>query len=283
MAVIGAMMMMVKQEVADLGMFEVLRRIKDLGYDAVEVSQIPMSEENTADLERGISELGLQVGALSVGLKAGPTTTGDALDSDYDKIISDCRRLGVKFVRIGMMPFTAMASLEACEEWAAECEEAAQKLKADGITLCYHNHHIDLAQFNGERIFDVVRRVAPSVHFEVDLHWVQRGGMNPIDMLKQYTGVCDLIHLKDYRITPLTHESLQLLADGKRDEFFNIFRSQTTQFAEVGQGNMNWPEIVPAAIASGASFMFVEQDDTYGRDPFDCLADSREYLKSIGY
>ncbi|NCD17358.1 MAG: sugar phosphate isomerase/epimerase, partial [Actinobacteria bacterium] len=148
MAALGVQMMMLKDRVAAEGMFPVLQRVKDLGYEAVEVSQIPMTEENIAALERGISELGLEVGALSVALKPGPFATGDNVAEHRDKIVADCKRLGTRFVRIGMMPFDAMASKEACETWAAECEEAAQSLAADGITLCYHNHHVDLAQFD---------------------------------------------------------------------------------------------------------------------------------------
>jgi sugar phosphate isomerase/epimerase len=134
MAELGVMMMMVKDQVAEQGMFAVLKKIKDLDINAVEVSQIPMSEENTADLERAISELGMKVGALSVALKPGPTATGDNLEEHFDKIVSDCRRLGTTYVRIGMMPLAAMASKEACESWAAECEAAAQRLAAEGIT-----------------------------------------------------------------------------------------------------------------------------------------------------
>ncbi|QIK72032.1 sugar phosphate isomerase/epimerase [Propioniciclava coleopterorum] len=282
MAVLGVMMMMVKNQVAEQGMFAVLQRIKDLDIDAVEVSQIPMSEENTADLERAVKELGMIVGALSVALKPGPTATGDNLEENFDKIVSDCKRLGTKFVRIGMMPHRAMASKEACEAWAAECEQAAQRLAAEGITLCYHNHHVDLAQFDGERIFDIVRRVAPSLYFEVDLHWVQRGGMAPLDMLELYSGVCKIIHVKDFRVQPLPAEALDAIESGDRATFQSLFNN-IVQFAEVGQGNMNWPQLLPAAEKAGAEFFFIEQDDTYGRDPFDCIADSRAYLASIGY
>lgn len=282
MAKLGVILMMVKEQVADEGMFAVLQRLKALDLQCVEVSQIPMNEANTADLERGINELGIEVAALSVALKAGPFATGDALDADFDKIVADCRRLGCHLVRIGMMPFDAMASLDACEAWAAECEAAAVKLAAEGITLLYHNHHIDLAQFDGERIFDLVRRVAPTVQFEVDLHWVQRGGMAPLDMLDQYRGVCRTIHVKDFRVVTLPPASMDLLTQGKRDEFFAAF-TNIAQFAEVGSGNMNWPAILPAALDAGAEFFFIEQDETYGRDPFDCIADSRKYLASIGY
>ena len=282
MAQLGVMMMMVKNQVAEEGMFAVLQRIKDLDIDAVEVSQIPMSEENTADLERAVKELGMTVGALSVALKPGPTATGDNIEENFDKIVSDCHRLGTTFVRIGMMPHRAMASKEACEAWAAECELAAQRLAAEGITLCYHNHHVDLAQFDGERIFDIVRRVAPSLYFEVDLHWVQRGGMAPLDMLELYSGVCKIIHVKDFRVQPLPMEAVDAIEAGDRETFQGMFQN-IVQFAEVGQGNMNWPQLLPAAEKAGAEFFFIEQDNTYGRDPFDCIADSRAYLKSIGY
>lgn len=46
---------------------------------------------------------------------------------------------------------------------------------------------------------------------------------------------------------------------------------------------MNWPELLPASLEAGAEYFFIEQDLTYGRDPFDCLAGSRQYLKGIGY
>lgn len=282
MAVLGVQMMMLKDQVAEQGMWPVLERIAGMGLQAVEVSQIPMDEANTAALERGVQELGLEVGALSVGLKQGPTTTGDALDADYDKIVADCRRLDCRFVRIGMMPFDAMVSKEATEAWAAEVEPYAKRLTDDGITLCYHNHHVDLTRFGDERIFDIVRRVAPSLNFEVDLHWVQRGGMAPLDMLGAYSGVCKLIHVKDYRVTALPPEALELFAAGNVQEGYDKFVN-IIEFAEVGQGNMNWPALLPAAIDAGAEYFFIEQDMTYGRDPFDCIQDSRDYLASIGY
>lgn len=280
--VLGAQMMMLKDQVAAEGMWPVLERLADLDLHAVEVSQIPMTEAVAADLERGADELGIEVAALSTGLRHVEGRDMDTLDTGFDKLVADCRRLRCRFARIGMMDFSAMVSKEAVEAWAGEADEYAVRLKAEGITLCYHNHHVDLHAFDGERIFDIVRRVAPDLHFEVDLHWVQRGGMAPLDMLAAYTGVCRLIHVKDYRVTALPHEALELFDAGRvaqgYDRFVNII-----EFAEVGQGNMNWPVLLPAAAAAGAEYLLIEQDLTYGSDPFDCLADSLAYLRSIGY
>lgn len=282
MPVLGLQLMMLKDRINEKGMFEVLRQVRDLDITAVEVSQVAMTEELIADLVRGKEELGVETAAMSASIA--PGGNGFALETEFDRAVDACRRTGSRYLRIGMMPFSAMVSKEACEAWAAEVEPYAARLAEQGVTLCYHNHHVDLIQFDGERIFDIVRRVAPSLLFEVDLHWVQRGGMAPLDMLTAYTGACKLIHVKDFRIAPLPAETYAKFEakeiEGK--DFYDVFLG-LAQFAEVGQGNMNWPELLPAAEAAGAEYFLIEQDDTYGRDPIDCIRESREYLRSIGY
>jgi sugar phosphate isomerase/epimerase len=52
--------------------------------------------------------------------------------------------------------------------------------------------------------------------------------------------------------------------------------------AEVGEGNLNWGAILPACKAAGVEWYIVEQDETYGGDPFDCLGTSLRNLKAMG-
>ena len=282
MAVVGLQLMMLKDRINEKGMYEVLREVRELDIDAVEVSQVEMTDELIDDLVRGRADFGVETAAMSASIA--PGGNGFALETEFDRAVEACRKTGSRFLRIGMMPFTAMTSKAATEEWAASVEPYAARLAEQGITLCYHNHHVDLIQFEGERIFDIVRRVAPSLLFEVDLHWVQRGGMAPLDMLEAYAGVCKLIHVKDFRVAPMPADAVEKLQAKELDmkDFYGIFLS-LAQFAEVGQGNMNWPALLPAAQKAGAEYFLIEQDDTYGRDPIDCIRESREYLKSIGY
>ena len=51
-----------------------------------------------------------------------------------------------------------------------------------------------------------------------------------------------------------------MITGGRQDGAFDAFLN-VAQFAEVGQGNMNWPKILPAAEAAGAEFFFIEQDE----------------------
>lgn len=282
MPVLGLQLMMLKDQIEEKGMYEVLRLVRDLDIDAVEVSQVAMTDELIDDLVRGKEDFGVETAALSATIA--PGGNGFGLETEFDRAVDACKKTGARFLRIGMMPFSAMVSKQATEEWAASVEPYAARLAEQGVTLCYHNHHVDLIKFDGERIFDIVRRVAPSLLFEVDLHWVQRGGMAPLDMLEAYSGACKLIHVKDFRIAPLPEEEYKKFEAGEIDmkAFYDVFLS-LAQFAEVGQGNMDWPKLLPAAEKAGAEYFLIEQDLTYGRDPVDCIRDSREYLKSIGY
>jgi sugar phosphate isomerase/epimerase len=282
MPTVGVQMMMVRDKVAADGMPAVLDRIAALGYTSVEVSQIPTDRANVAALEKARSDLGIQVAALSVALQKGPTATGDALDTDFEKVVDDCRRLGCSYLRIGMMPIPAMVSKAAVEDFARQCEDASQRLLAEGIQLAYHNHHVDFSRYEGETLFDIVRRLSPSLHFEIDVHWVQRGGKNPVDVLRDFAGEVELVHLKDYRIGTLPASALDLLASGDREGFSRQFAG-LVQFAEVGAGTLDFAGIIPTAIASGAQHLLVEQDELYGRDVYDCLADSMAHVRSLGY
>jgi len=60
---------------------------------------------------------------------------------------------------------------------------------------------------------------------------------------------------------------------------FAITPDNKIAFAEIGQGNLDWPRIVAAAEASGCEWFIVEQDVCPG-DPFDSLRQSFEYIRT---
>lgn len=281
MATIGVQASTIKSAFTELGTYETLRRVGDLGYHAVEISQVAMTPENVADMRRAQDELGVRIAALSASLT--PQMGGtESLTTTFDKIVEDCRTLGTTMVRIGMLPFEAMGSLGLVTDFAGRANEAARQLSAEGIELYYHNHHVEFARFDGRFMLDVIADTAPDLGMEIDVHWVHRGGQDPVTTLAQHAGRVKLVHLKDYRIGLLPPAATELLGAGDVAGFMGAFRD-LVQFAEVGQGTLDWTPIVEQSLASGAEYLFVEQDDTYGRDPFESLAMSRDHLVSLGY
>ncbi len=279
MPTIGVQMMMLRTEVEKTGPYEVLRRLTGSGFRTVEVSQIPMTPENVAEMRRARDELGVDFGALSAGVGPGPN---DCLVERFDKIVTDCRALDARHVRIGMMPLSALATTEGVLGFCRQVEDIATRLADEGIQLHYHNHHVEFARRGGVTVLDAIRADAPGMRLEIDVHWVQRGGRDPVRTLQKYAGLVDLVHLKDYRIGELGPGALEAQRTGDREAFLREFAA-VVEFGEVGEGNLEWAEIVDQSIASGAEYLLIEQDVLYGRDAFDCLATSREHLVALGY
>ncbi|WP_425862491.1 sugar phosphate isomerase/epimerase family protein [Arthrobacter sp. TWP1-1] len=282
MAKIGVQAMMLKDSFAEVGAFETLRKVSELGYNAVEISQIPMDEKNVGELEKAQTELGMDVASLSVMMEKAVGRPGESLKEDFDKIVNDAKRLDTSLVRIGMLPFGAMTSIDAVVDFAKETNGYAERLAEHGISLYYHNHHIEFAKFDGKYMLDIINENSPAMGLEIDVHWVQRGGLDPVRTLEKYAGRTAMVHLKDYRIGMLPESALGYLESGDFVNFMTEFKN-VVQFAEVGEGNLDFPSIIPAAEAAGAQYLLVEQDELYGRTVWEALETSHRNLTTMGF
>jgi sugar phosphate isomerase/epimerase len=90
---------------------------------------------------------------------------------------------------------------------------------------------------------------------EVDVYWVQYGGGDPSEWIRKLAGRVPLVHMKDLG-----------MVEGK----------QWTM--EVGEGNMNFREILSACRDSSVEWFVVELDDCI-RDSLDALRISKQGLE----
>ena len=274
---IAVQMMMLKGKVEELGVFETLKTLSEMGYSAVEVSQIDMSAENVQALEKAVAELNMDICALSTNTaQLMPGITIETLADNFDKIVADAKRLNVKFLRIGMIPFNYLGKPEAFVEFARELNSYGKRLNELGLKLFYHNHHVEFAKTDdGKYYMDLlIENSDPDyVGFELDVHWLHRAGQDPVEWIQKLEGRVELVHLKDYRIAIPEVKSFADI-----DKFMNC-----VEFAEIGEGNLDFKRIIAACERSAVQYMPIEQDMTYGRDPFESLQISMDNLKKLGY
>ena len=265
--------------------YDVMAKLTDIGFHCAEVSQVPMTKENVAGFRKAIDELNFNFSSLSAAVAPlFPGQPGEYLTNpdDYKKMVEDAKTLDVDMFRIGMMPMNAIGDVQKCIDFAKQAEDYCLKLKEDGIDLYYHNHHIEFMKLeNGKYLLDVLRENAPTMGFELDTHWIHRGGENPVEFIKKYAGSVRLLHLKDYKIANVEMPDMSQGFDMKA--FANAFFAQPVRFAELGAGSLPLKACIEAGLAGGAEYFLIEQDDSYGRDPFDCLKDSRDHLIELGY
>lgn len=281
MATIGVQAMMLKGSFAEIGPFETLRKIDAIGYHAVEVSQIPMTTENVAELGRARTELGMDIAALSVAVDAPEGSANDSLDTKFEKIVDDAKTLDATMLRIGMLPMTSLRSLDSVIDFARRANEYAERMAEQGIALYYHNHHVEFMKFDGRYLLDIIAETSPAMGLEIDVHWVARGGLDPVRVIDQWAGRAAMIHLKDYRIGTLPEEAFVALESGDYPTFQSHFRD-VVQFAEVGEGNLDFASILEHSVTAGAEYLLVEQDQLYGRTVWEALQISYDNLVALG-
>ncbi|WP_230206474.1 sugar phosphate isomerase/epimerase family protein [Microbacterium gorillae] len=276
---IGVQAMMLVPEIARDGAYETLRRVADLGYRVLELSQVPMTAETVDQIVRAQADFGLQVCATSAALDA--TTANDSL-ADTAKIVADAQRLGATMVRIGMLPPAMLRSPESIADFCAAADAAAVRLAEHGLRLSYHNHHLEFAKVGGRTLLEVIAERAPHLGLELDVHWIARGGRDPVRVIDQYAGRVRMVHLKDYRIA-LPDDAAHAARESGDGDAWRAAWNGAVQFAEVGEGNLDWPAIIEHSIAAGAEFLLVEQDELYGRTVWEALETSRRNLHAMGY
>ena len=125
----------------------------------------------------------------------------------------------------------------------------------------YHNHNWEFVKFGDKTFLDLVCEKFSPDEFGItlDTYWVQAGGADPAAWIRKLAGRVDRIHFKD----------MVYSAEDK-----------AVRIAPIGEGNMNYDAIIKACLDTGVEIAYVELDNCYGEDPFDCLERSYKYLNS---
>ncbi|MDD6877994.1 MAG: sugar phosphate isomerase/epimerase [Clostridiaceae bacterium] len=225
-------------------------RVKAAGYDAIQLSgQWHIGVDTLAELTK---KHGLEVCATHIGFQE--------MVDDLPGVIENHKKLGCKYVGIGGMPLEARESPEACRAFVKKFNEIGLRLRDAGQVAIYHNHNFEFASFGEESLMDILFEEGDpdSWQFELDTHWVVRGFNDPVKWIRKVGSRMECVHFKD----------LHNYKDGPT-------------FAEIGEGVLNWPDIIAACRSIGVKWYIVEQDTCPG-DPVDSLAIShRNMLRMI--
>jgi len=231
-----------------------LKRVRAMGYKAV---QMGGGEPITAaELKKVLDGEGLTLSSLQLMYKR--------VEQELPALIEECRLFGTRYIAIAVLP-DRYWSREGYEKFLDETSAAAEKLGAEDLVLCYHNHEFEFKKFGDRTGMDILfsRPNPPCLCSELDTYWVQYGGGDPVKWIRRLTGRIPLIHLKDMAIRA---ESL-----GDRAQLMT----------EVGDGNLDWPAILPACKEAGVAWYIVERDSGE-RDPFESLEVSLKNLNEMG-
>jgi len=235
-----------------------LEKIRAIGYRAVQISAVgAMSgdtpEVSATDARQMLDDLGLACIATH--------RSWDSLSGGTEREIAFHQTLGCDFCAIGGLPggYQAMGDF-GYSAFVRDAAPVIAALKAAGIRFGYHNHALEFARPTPDSaaLFDTfIEQGGRDFCLEVDVYWAAHAGLNPERLIERCAGRVPVIHIKDKEMV-----------------------GQEAVMAPVGEGNLDWPHLLPACAAAGVEWYAVEQDECR-RDPFDCLRSSFEFLSQV--
>ncbi len=203
-------------------------------------------------------------------LKPISTHQGSVTLENADQMMADVKAAGFTYFVIpvppmGMFEFNrekmSMGMKGSVEELASILNTLGEKANKAGLKLLYHNHDFEFKK-NEAGIVPIdylLENLDPKkVNFQMDLYWVTKAEANPISYFNKYPGRFKIWHVKDM--------------------------DEQGRFAPVGQGSINFQNILANKKLSGMKYYMVEQDMTFdGLKPLEAIKISHDGLEKIGF
>ncbi len=116
---------------------------------------------------------------------------------------------------------------------------------------------------------------------EIDVCWVSYSGQDPVEYVTKYAGNIPVVHLKDYKLegklSSAPYALIGISTDNSMKDEGGWF-----EYRPLGEGQVDIPGVIKAAIDGKAQWLCVEQDEpSQGRSRLEGVAKSVEYLRSL--
>ncbi|MCP5530322.1 MAG: sugar phosphate isomerase/epimerase [Opitutaceae bacterium] len=216
--------------------------VAKIGYQGVETAGFGNLDAQGA--AAALKAAGLKVAGMHVGI--------DALKTNLNKCISDAHLLGAKHVTCPGWPRDHFISGAACAGIGRELASIGAAFRVHGIQFAFHNHAAELAIVDGRRVFDwMLDAAAPrDLACQADVYWVQVGGKDPAEFIREQGRRIRTVHLKDEK--------------------------------EIGSGPVDFPSVFKALDDIGAVEWCIVEVEEYNYEPLESCRRSFEQLRAWG-
>lgn len=228
-----------------------IEKIAKIGYKAVQLSAIgPIDAKDIREICDKYSVI--------------PVCTHRSMDEYINNLewsINFHKEIGCNIAGLGSYPnIWGGITKEDAANFVKDMNRISAAFKKHGITLAYHNHHLEFMKIDNQFIMDFFAENG-DFDFILDVYWLAYAGIDPARYIKKLGKRAKVIHFKDMKIVR-----------GDNDH----------EIAEVMEGNLDWDSIIAASEDAGSEWAMVEQDICQ-RDPFESLAISYNNLKTKGF
>jgi sugar phosphate isomerase/epimerase len=160
------------------------------GFDAVEFAGL--GNATASEIKTTLEETDVNPASAHVGL-------GALEGESFENTVETYKEIGIDTFVVPYLSPSSIDTVEKVESLAQRMNEVAANLREYDARLGFHNHDGEFQEIgNGTtplKVFD--ETLNEEVIFEIDVGWVLTAGYDPAEVIKQYTGRTELIHMKD--------------------------------------------------------------------------------------
>lgn len=209
-----------------------------------------------------VNEFGMLLNSHNIKTPSGHYMPSEMLfdngnGDDVKKLCDVGHTLGHQYIVIPYLEEGRRKTIDQYKVLAERMNKAGEICKAANLQLAYHNHDFEFLQINGQRGYDILMKETDKdlLKLELDLYWVIRAGLDPIELFQKQPGRFPMVHVKDM---------------DKADKTLNT---------EIGNGSIDFKPIIANAKLGGIRHYYLEQENNYVPDRITSIGNSFSFIR----
>jgi len=178
---------------------EVIAALRDTGYDYLESFMNVAQPEENARFADQLRAKGLRPVSLYVGARLHEAGKAPEVVEKILTAAKVCQQSGFRVISCNADPIGREKTDEELKTQAAALEELGDGLNRLGMNLGVHQHLPEMANHAREFHYNFDHTKPNAVGWCYDVHWVWKGGVMPLDALRQYGERVVTWHLRQSR------------------------------------------------------------------------------------
>lgn len=186
------------------------------------------------------------------------TAINTLLGDELARTIEFNKTLGNPYLIVPSLPEKYRSSRQAWLDTAKLFNELAEKVKAHGMRVGFHNHMVEFKPLEtGEIPWDLFfQNTSKEVIMQIDTGNCLMGGGDPVAYVKRFPGRAITVHVKEHSAT-------------KRD-------------ALIGEGDVKWKEFFEACESVGGTQWYIVEEESGAYPGLEAVTRSLQNLRKMG-
>lgn len=238
-----------------------LKAVKAMGYEDFETygfddEKVTYYGYNAVEFKKILDDLQLTATSGHYGFSPYLTKSADDLKRFVDQCIKGTHALNKAYITWPWLD-PELRTIDNFKLMSKKLNIIGEQINAAGLGFAYHNHGFEFEDHNGENGYDIIlKETDPSlVKLQMDMYWVMHSSkLTPKELIKKQPGRFVMWHIKD-------------------------MDKVTRDYTELGNGSIDYVEILPDPVESGLEFYYIEQGGNFTHSAMKSAEDSADYFK----